>query len=77
MSAALACLAEARFGQATLWVLDSNARARRFYEAGGWRADGAQKIEESWGFPITQVRYKRSLTPSGTGAVLSCLCHAA
>jgi len=77
MDVALARLAEARFDQVTLWVLDSNARARRFYEMGGWLADGAQKTEESRGFPITQVRYKRILIPSGTGPVLSCLRHAA
>jgi ribosomal protein S18 acetylase RimI-like enzyme len=77
MGVALARLAEAEFDQVTLWVLGSNARARRFYEAGGWLADGAKKTEESRGFPITQMRYKRALAPSGTGPVLSCLCHAA
>ena len=41
MGAALTRLAEAQFDQVTLWVLDSNVRARRFYEAGGWLADGA------------------------------------
>ncbi|MGH3291056.1 MAG: GNAT family N-acetyltransferase [Trebonia sp.] len=76
MDAALVQLAEAQFDQVTLWVLDSNARARRFYELGGWLVDGAQKIDENWGFPIAQVRYKRSLTPSGTRSVLSCLCRA-
>ena len=60
MDATLACLAAAGFTQATLWVLDSNVRARRFYEAGGWSADGGQKLDESRGFPITQVRYRRS-----------------
>jgi ribosomal protein S18 acetylase RimI-like enzyme len=64
MDAALVRLAEAKFNQVTLWVLDSNARARRFYEAGGWVADGAQKFDESRGFPITQVRYRRSLPSS-------------
>ena len=68
---------EAQFDQVTLWVLDSNVRARRFYEAVGWLADGARKIEESRGFPIAQVRYKRSLKPSGTGPALSCLSCAA
>jgi ribosomal protein S18 acetylase RimI-like enzyme len=77
MGAALTRLAEAQFDQVTLWVLDSNVRARRFYEAGGWLADGQRKIEESRGFPIAQVRYKRSLMPSGTGPALSCLCRAA
>jgi GNAT superfamily N-acetyltransferase len=59
MDATLACLARAGFVQATLWVLDSNLRARRFYEAGGWSADGGKKLDESRGFPITQVRYRR------------------
>jgi ribosomal protein S18 acetylase RimI-like enzyme len=77
MGAALTRLAEAQFDQVTLWVLDSNGRARRFYEAGGWLADGARKMEESRGFPIAQVRYKWSLIPSGTERALSCLCRAA
>lgn len=77
MDSALARLAEARFDRATLWVLDSNARARRFYEAGGWLADEARKIDDSRGFPIAQVRYKRSLVPSGTGPVQSRLSSAA
>jgi L-amino acid N-acyltransferase YncA len=29
------------FTQATLWVLETNARARRFYEREGWRWDGS------------------------------------
>jgi len=77
MDAALARLAEARFDEVTLWVLDSNVRARRFYEAGGWLADEARKIDDSRGFPIAQVRYKRSLVPSGTGPVQSRLSSAA
>lgn len=35
MSAALKHLADVGFQQASLWVLDSDIRARRFYEAGG------------------------------------------
>jgi ribosomal protein S18 acetylase RimI-like enzyme len=61
MTAALGRLGEAGFGQAILWVLDSNARARRFYEAGGWLADGAAKQDDSFGVPMTEVRYRRSL----------------
>ena len=33
MSSALSALSDAGFGEATLWVLDTNSRARRFYEA--------------------------------------------
>jgi ribosomal protein S18 acetylase RimI-like enzyme len=61
MDAALERLAEEGFGQATLWVLDSNVRARRFYEAGGWSADGAVKQDKRLGFPITEARYRKSL----------------
>ena len=34
-------LRDAGFARATLWVLEENALARRFYEKGGWRWDGA------------------------------------
>jgi GNAT superfamily N-acetyltransferase len=61
MAAALERLAAEGFAQATLWVLDSNARARRFYEAGGWAAEGAVKHDDSRGFPMTEVRYRRPL----------------
>lgn len=61
MATALACLGEAGFDQVILWVLDSNARARRFYEAGGWHADGAVKRDDSFGVPMTEVRYRRSV----------------
>jgi GNAT superfamily N-acetyltransferase len=61
MAAALTGLAGAGYGQATLWVLDSNVRARRFYEAGGWAADGARKQDGSRGFPLTELRYRRPL----------------
>ena len=35
MTGLLEALACAAYRQATLWVLDSNKRARRFYEAAG------------------------------------------
>jgi len=62
MEAALGRLAGAGFTQVTLWVLDANDRARRFYEAGGWSADGAAKQDDSRGFPLSEVRYRRSLS---------------
>jgi len=65
MDAAVRCLVQAGFSQATLWVLHTNARARRFYEARGWFTDGAEMLDESRGFPLTEVRYRRSLPPSG------------
>jgi GNAT superfamily N-acetyltransferase len=61
MAAALDRLGKAGFDQVILWVLDSNTRARRFYEAGGWRPDEAAKQDDSFGVPMTEVRYRRSL----------------
>lgn len=48
----------ARFDAATLWVLDSNERARRFYERCGWRADGATKDDDRGSFVLHEVRYR-------------------
>lgn len=39
--AVTATLREAGFTRATLWVLEANASARRFYEKAGWNSDGA------------------------------------
>jgi GNAT superfamily N-acetyltransferase len=49
------------YRRATLWVLDTNARARRFYEAAGWRADGSVKEEPHLGATLREVRYAREL----------------
>jgi GNAT superfamily N-acetyltransferase len=61
MTTALDVLARARYEQATLWVLDSNDRARRFYEAAGWQPDGAVKTDAARGFPLAEVRYRHAL----------------
>jgi hypothetical protein len=44
-----------------LWVLESNARARRFYARAGFTADGSAKQEDIAGSPVTEVRYRRPL----------------
>lgn len=46
---------------AALWVLDTNARGRRFYEKQGWRHDGAVKVDHRDGFDLTELRYVRDL----------------
>ncbi|WP_327592890.1 GNAT family N-acetyltransferase [Streptomyces chartreusis] len=46
-----------------LWVLKDNARARRFYERAGFRADGAEEPFEVEGVEVPEVRYARELTP--------------
>ena len=65
MDAALNGLRQAGDTQATLWVLDTNARARQFYEAGGWAPDGETKQDDARGFSITEVRYRREPEPIG------------
>jgi GNAT superfamily N-acetyltransferase len=49
------------FGEATLWVLEDNPRARRFYEAGGWRVDGTTRTGTHLGVETTEVRYRKAL----------------
>ncbi len=54
-------LRERGYDVATLWVLESNQRARRFYERAGWSADGATKVEQREGFVLREVRYRMPL----------------
>jgi GNAT superfamily N-acetyltransferase len=61
MSTALARIAASGYAQATLWVLDSNSRARRFYERCGWTPDGAARYNDSYSFPIGDLRYRKRL----------------
>lgn len=42
----------------TLWVLDANVRARRFYGIAGFRADGGVKTAPFGGVILTEVRYR-------------------
>lgn len=42
-----------------LWVFAGNARARRFYEAAGFRPDGATHTYEIGGATLPEVRYRR------------------
>lgn len=61
MCAALGHLGNCGYDQVTLWVLATNDRARRFYHAAGFSPDGAEKVDSSHGFPLAEVRYRRSL----------------
>ena len=49
------------YGAAILWVLETNAQARRFYERAGWRPDGATKTEPRQGWELKEVRYRTTL----------------
>ncbi len=50
--------------QAVLWVLVTNTRARRFYEAAGWACDDAVKTERMAGTTVNETRYRRLLDRS-------------
>ncbi|MBT2393510.1 GNAT family N-acetyltransferase [Streptomyces maoxianensis] len=52
----------AGFGRMTLWVLEENARARRFYEKAGFAPDGAEEPFEVNGVVVPEVRYASALT---------------
>ena len=45
-------------GTLVLWVLDDNDRARRFYEAMGWRPDGGRQLLEIAGAKLHELRYR-------------------
>ena len=47
-------LRERGFDSVTLWVLETNERARRFYEIAGWKPDGT----------ITSERVDREMRPT-------------
>ncbi|MGH2720086.1 MAG: GNAT family N-acetyltransferase [Actinomycetota bacterium] len=61
LDAATAELRSRGFREAVLWVVERNQRARRFYEASGWAADGGVLVEDTRGFPLREVRYRRAL----------------
>ena len=48
-----------RYPAATLWVLEDNPRARRFYEREGWVA-GRRRIDEIRGVEVAEVQYRLS-----------------
>ena len=61
MAASVETLRGQGFEQASLWVLEDNPRARRFYEREGWNLDAARKQDEFLGVAVDEVRYLRQL----------------
>ncbi|MET7334382.1 GNAT family N-acetyltransferase [Nonomuraea sp. NPDC005650] len=58
MTAAMLALRSADFASATLWVLEGNVRAIRFYERLGWQPDGTVKDDAIGGIEIRELRYR-------------------
>lgn len=51
--------------EVVLWVLEGNLAAREFYQAMGYRPDGATKTL-TLGKPLQAVRYRRALVPQAS-----------
>jgi GNAT superfamily N-acetyltransferase len=60
MDEVLAKVRKAGYTDITLWVLEANARARRFYGKAGFAPDGARHLLEDLG-GVTEIRYRRPL----------------
>jgi threonine dehydratase len=84
LEAGVGHLRNSGFAEAILWVLPGNARARRFYEAAGWRHDGAHRRQDVLGVEVDETRYRRALqnvprgsTPAAAAATSSPIDRAA
>ena len=56
-------LRRAGYTRATLWVLEANERARRFYEKAGWTWDGSRSSHDFDCANEPMVRYAIDLSP--------------
>jgi len=61
MRESLAALRGLGYRSATLWVLEDNPRARRFYEREGWTLDGTRREGEHLGVVTAEVRFRIAL----------------
>ncbi len=59
--AGLDLLADEGYGTAVLWMLSTNARARRFYERQGWARDGRIRVQQFGGTVVIDYRFARRL----------------
>ncbi len=62
MERVLAKVRAAGYACITLWVLEANARARRFYQRAGFAPDGARHVLDDLG-GVTEIRYRQPLFP--------------
>jgi ribosomal protein S18 acetylase RimI-like enzyme len=61
LDTAQADLARRRYRTMTLWVLEGNTRARRFYELAGLSRDGARRPTRVGTVSLPEIRYRRAL----------------
>lgn len=61
LSHATDALRASGFVRATLWVMEGNRQARRFYERLGWSWDGTVRHPQYGGEEVEVVRYRREL----------------
>ena len=52
-------VADNNFTAITLWVLEKNVLARRFYDSRGFHLDEGQKAETIGGLKLTELRYEK------------------
>lgn len=62
ITASLDAMTSAGYAEATLWVLESNTRARSFYGRNGWHHDGAVVVDRSDVPPFRKLRYRKDLS---------------
>jgi GNAT superfamily N-acetyltransferase len=60
MEQVLSKVRAAGYASITLWVLQANARARRFYRRAGFAPDGARHVLDDLG-GVIEIRYRRTL----------------
>jgi len=65
MDQVLAKVSSAGYQSITLWVLEENARARRFYERAGFAPNDARHVLDDLG-GVIEKRYRRALGPGTT-----------
>ena len=53
---------DSNFIALTLWVLEKNLLARRFYEARGFRLDTSRKEETIGGLLLAELRYEKKMS---------------
>ncbi len=67
MGEALGRLAAAGAARVVLWVMRDNARARGFYERGGFSPTGERRESERYGSRFGEVQYARKAAPAAGG----------